>query len=134
MGGKEILYVEREISLLWCLRPRRAWSEITALWLPPLPGQRTPRPGQGATWIHEVRDIQAAHTNSEKHTHSCSSKHQLGECQRERGILSAPGSGRGGRPCPAVTVRDFWLFGEVGCVESWKVIQCCSKSVQRDFF
>ena len=24
---------------------------------------------------------------------------------------------------PAMTVRDFWLFGEVVCVESWTVTQ-----------
>ena len=56
------------------------------------------------------------HTHSEEHTHSCRSKRQLGECQRERGTLSAPGSGRG-RLWPAMTVREFWLL-ERWCV--WK--------------
>ena len=60
-------------------------AEIAALWLPPLPGQGISRPGPAVTWIHKVREIQAIHTHSKQHTHSCSSKCQLGECQVERG-------------------------------------------------
>ena len=52
--------------------------------------------------------------------------------EREKGILSAPGWGRGGRPWPAVTVRDSRLFREVMCMESRTVTQCCSGSAWRN--
>ena len=32
-----------------------------------------------------------------------------------------------------MTVRDFWIFGEVVCEESRTMTQCCSGSAQRDF-
>ena len=54
------------------------------------------------------------------------------ERERERRILSAPGLG-GGRLRPAMTVRDFWLFGEVMYMENQAVTWYHSGCVQRDF-
>ena len=55
------------------------------------------------------------------------------ESTRERGILFAPEWGGGGRLRSAVTVRAFWLFGEVVCVENQMVTQYCSGCAQKDF-
>ena len=52
--------------------------------------------------------------------------------ERERGILSAYGLGRGWL-WPVVTVIDFRLFGEKVCVENPKVTQYCSGYAQKDF-
>ena len=94
--------------------------------LPPLPGQGTPRPWPGVTWIHKVGEIQSIYTHSEQQTHSCCGKCQLGECQRDGGIVSTPGS-------TSSDVRDSWLFGEVVYIESRAVTQRCSGTNWRDF-
>ena len=60
--------MEGVIAHGWPLQLWRAWLEIPAFHLAPLPGQGTPRPGLGVTWIHKVREIQATHT----HTHTSS--------------------------------------------------------------
>ena len=66
------------------------------------------------------------HTHSKQHVHICSTKRQPGQCQREWDSFSlkwagaSPGSG-GGRLQPAMTTRDFWLFGEAVCPENWTV-------------
>ena len=73
-----------------------------------------PRAGNPQIWARSDLDTQSpgdpgcTHTHSKQHTHSYSNKCPVGECQKEGGILSACGSGRGG--WPAMTVRDFWLF------------------------
>ena len=33
-----------------------------------------------------------------------------------------------------MTVKDSWLFGDMLCMESWTITQCCSRSAQRNFF
>ena len=112
---------------------QRTQSEITALRLPPLPGQRIPQtPARSDLDTQSWGDPDYTQTHIEQHTHSCNGKHQSGECQRERGIPSAPGLG-GDSPWSAMTVRDFWIFGEVVCEESRTMTQCCSGSAQRDF-
>ena len=55
--------------------------------------------------------------------------------ERERGGFHLHlGQVSGHRTWPAVTVKDFWLFGVVVCMESQIVIQCHSGSARRDFF
>lgn len=135
MGGKYILQVEGEIPLLWCLQPRRAWSETTVLQLSPLQHREHSVPGRERLG-HMRSGISRLHTYTARSIPIAvaANPNWESECQRERGILSEPGSGGGGRPRPGVTVRDFWLFREVVCIASWKVIQCCSSNVQRHFF
>ena len=52
--------------------------------------------------------------------------------ERERGILSAYGLGRGWLQ-PVVPVRDIWLFGEVVCMMNWIVLGTAVGVPQRDF-
>ena len=89
-------------------------------------------PRAGNPWTQSASDLGGymkserprLHTQRETHIHSV--KCQLGECQRDGGIVSTPGS-------TSSDVRDSWLFGEVVYIESRAVTQSCSGSDWRDF-
>ena len=55
------------------------------------------------------------------------------ESARERGVLLYVPELDGGRMWSAISLRDFWLFGEGACLESWTVTWCCSGCATEDF-
>lgn len=83
-GNKEILQVEGEVPWAWCLWLQRTWSETAALWLPPLPRQRTPRPKPRVTWIQKVGETQTTHTNTASNTPRAAAANANWEGTRER--------------------------------------------------
>ena len=94
------------------------------------------RAGNSQTWARSDLDTQSCRDPA--YTHTQWAAHPQLQRQRptrrvpETGILRAPVPG-GDRLQPVLTVRDFWLFGEVVCAESQTVTQCCSGNGWRDF-
>ena len=80
----------------------------------PSQGRESPDPGPGVTWIHKVREIQAAHTHSQQHTVAAvanANRESAREREREEFYLHL---GRAEAGCSQPWVRET-----LGFLERW---------------